>query len=343
MPGWTYRKGLHEIGEGIFAWLQPDGSWGWSNAGLVTFGGQSLLVDTLFDLKLTAEMLAEMKKATPAASHIATVVNTHANGDHCYGNQLVAGAEIISSRRSAEEMAEMPPAKMARLLKVANLATSLGGIARGLAKLLRMAGAEAGAGFIEAGPYVSRVFGPFTFDDITYTPPTRTFEGELSLMVGDRPIQLIEVGPAHTRGDTLVYLPADKVVFTGDILFIKGHPVMWEGPIQNWINACDRLLALDVEVIVPGHGPITDKQGVRDVKNYLQYLQREALTAFQEGLTPYEAARRLSLSEFQGWLDPERVVLNMQTLFRELRGDTHHPPPGPLFGEMGPLRADWGL
>lgn len=342
MPTWTYRKGLHEIGEGIFAWLQPDGSWGWSNAGLVTLGEKSLLVDTLFDLNLTSEMLAEMKKATSAASHITTVVNTHANGDHCYGNQLVAGAEIISSRRSAEEMAEMPPAKMAKLLKVARLATSLGGVARGLAGLLRALGAEAGAGFIEAGPYVAKVFGPFTFDNIVYTPPTRTFDGELTLTVADRTIQLIEVGPAHTRGDTLVYLPGERVVFTGDILFIKGHPVMWEGPIQNWIAACDRLLALDVDVIVPGHGPLTDKMGVQEVKTYLEYLHQEARRAFDEGLTPYEAARRLSLAEFKGWLDPERVVLNMQTLFREFRGDTHHPPPGPLFGEMGRLKAEWG-
>ena len=79
----SYRKGLHDLGTGCFAWLQPDGSWGWSNAGLVADGDASLLVDTLFDLRLTREMLDAMRDAVPAAARIGTLVNTHANGDHC--------------------------------------------------------------------------------------------------------------------------------------------------------------------------------------------------------------------------------------------------------------------
>ena len=94
-----YTKGLHELGNGLYAWLQPDGGWGWSNAGLVVDGDRSLLVDTLFDLKLTREMLAAMRARHAAAARIDTLVNTHANGDHCYGNQLVAGARIIASAR----------------------------------------------------------------------------------------------------------------------------------------------------------------------------------------------------------------------------------------------------
>ena len=93
MPDWQYTKGLHELGNGTYAYLLPDGGWGWSNAGLITDGGESLLVDTLFDLPLTAEMLTAMRDAAPAAKSIDTLVNTHANGDHTYGNQLVKGAE----------------------------------------------------------------------------------------------------------------------------------------------------------------------------------------------------------------------------------------------------------
>ena len=104
-----YRKGLHDLGDGVYAYLQPDGSWGWSNAGLIVDGEQSLLVDNLFDLKLTQAMLDEMRAAAPAAASFDYLVNTHANGDHCWGNELVAGAEIIASRAGAEEMAEVPP------------------------------------------------------------------------------------------------------------------------------------------------------------------------------------------------------------------------------------------
>src|SRR6202045_537603 len=99
-----FTKGLHELGNGCYAYLQPDGSWGWSNAGLLADSGQSMLVDTLFDLPLTRQMLDAMRRAEPAAARIGSVVNTHSNGDHTFGNRLVEGAEIIASRACAEEM-----------------------------------------------------------------------------------------------------------------------------------------------------------------------------------------------------------------------------------------------
>ena len=110
----SYSLGLHEVGQGAYAYLQPDGGWGYSNAGLLVGDGRSLLVDTLFDLKLTEAMLGAMRAVTDG-SPIGTVVNTHANGDHCYGNQLVGGAEIVASSATAHEMTEVPPAMMAAL------------------------------------------------------------------------------------------------------------------------------------------------------------------------------------------------------------------------------------
>ena len=115
----TYQQGAHEIADDTWAYLQPDGGWGWSNAGLITDGDAALLVDTLFDLELTATMLEELRAVTPAAATIGTLVNTHANGDHCYGNQLVSGADIVASNASAREMDDVPPAMLAALLTAA--------------------------------------------------------------------------------------------------------------------------------------------------------------------------------------------------------------------------------
>jgi len=117
MAAWPYTKGVHDLGTGCFAYLQPDGTWGWSNAGLVVYGSESLLVDTLFDLKSTREMLAALHAATPAAQRIGTLINTHSNGDHTFGNQLVPGAEIIASRRCAEEMKEHTPEELAAMMR----------------------------------------------------------------------------------------------------------------------------------------------------------------------------------------------------------------------------------
>ncbi len=110
---WTYAKGLHETGNGVYAWLQPDVGWGWSNAGLVVDGDQSLLDDTLFDAALTRTMLSAMADAAGvAAADIRTVVNTHANGDHTHGNGLCTNAEVIASEASARELEAFTPEMM---------------------------------------------------------------------------------------------------------------------------------------------------------------------------------------------------------------------------------------
>lgn len=320
MADWQYQRGLHEVGAGTFAWLQPDGSWGWSNAGLIVDGDQSLLVDTLFDVPLTARMLEAMRDAAPAAASIGTVVNTHANGDHCWGNQLIPGAEIVASRRGAAELAEVDPAKMATLMKVAGLVSRAGAAGQALGRAFGALGVRKLQALIEAAPFVDDIFGAFDFGTIQLTPPTRTFDGALDLKVGDRQVRLLEVGPAHTSGDVIVHVPDQRVVFTGDILFIGGHPIMWAGPIGNWLRACDLILELDVDVVVPGHGPVTDKAGVRGVRDYLAWVEAEARRRYEAGQDPFDAAVEMAPSAPAGLGDRERLAINVDTVYRELAG-----------------------
>ncbi len=295
MERWRYSKGLHDIGNDCFAYLQPDGSFGWSNAGLVRGEGTSLLVDTLFDLPLTRAMLDAMKDVTRRAP-VATLVNTHANGDHCWGNELVEGAEIVASRTCREEMlSELQPEMLAGLMQ-----------AEGLGR-----GAD----------YLRERMRPFDFTGITVTPPTRVFEGRLALDVGGTGVDLIEVGPAHTGGDVIAHVPSARTVFTGDILFVDGTPIMWRGPVGNWIRACDLILELDPEVIVPGHGPLTDRRGVERMKDYLTTIAGEARRLFDEGVPADEAARRMAGGRFASLPDRERIAVNVDTLYREFRGE----------------------
>ena len=308
----SQQAGLHDLGRGVYAWLAPRGTWGWSNAGLIVDGEESLLVDTLYDLDLTGQMLRRMRAAEPRASAIDTLVNTHANGDHCHGNELVAGAEIIASTASALEMAELPPEAMAALMDGAR---------------------EMGA----VGDYFLHCFGGFRFDGIRHTPPTRTFDGRLDLQVGDKPVHLIEVGPAHTRGDVLVHSPWDRTVFTGDILFIEGTPVMWQGPVGNWIRACRLIEAMDVDHIVPGHGPVTEKRGVEQVRHYLEYVRDQARARYDAGMSAFEAARDIELAEYSAWSDPERIAVNVDSLYREFSGEESATDILELFQRMAEL------
>jgi cyclase len=293
-----YERGLVEIADGCHAYLQPDGSWGWSNAGLVVGDGASLLVDTLFDLVLTGQMLESMASITRTAP-FASLVNTHANGDHCYGNQLVDGAEIIASTAAAHEMTEVPPSMLAAL--------------------------NAAPG--EVGDLFRSFFGAFQFDGIELRLPTRTFDGRLDIDVGGRLVELVEVGPAHTAGDVIAYVPDARTVYTGDILFIGGTPIVWAGPLSNWIAACDFILGLDVDTVVPGHGPLTDKVGVVAVRDYLSFVEREATARHGAGVDAFEAARDIAkeLGEFSSWGEFGRVSVNVDTVYRSLDPDHRSP------------------
>ncbi len=294
---------LEDLGGGLYAWLQPDGSWGLANAGLVSDGDQSLLVDTLYDLPLTRRMLDAMADATPAARKIDTLVNTHANGDHCYGNQLVGDARIITSTATAEEWDEVTPEIMAGMLAASE---------------------QLGA----TGEFLRKAFGAYQFEGLRPTPPNETFDGRLDLRVGDHAVELIEVGPAHTAGDVIIHVPSTRTIFTGDILFIDGTPIMWEGPVANWIAACEKIAELDPEVVVPGHGPLTDRRGALAVRDYLVYVRDEARKRYDAGLSIRDAAHDIALGDYSAWLDSERIVVNVSTLYREFGYE------GPPLGAM---------
>ncbi len=309
----AYTKGLHELGDGLFAYLQPDGGWGWSNAGLITGDGTSLLIDTLYDLHLTREMLSAMAPVSECHP-IDAAVNTHANPDHCFGNELLpAATEIYASAATAAEMGELSPAMLQGLKSAPGMPPEL-------------------------ADFVEHAFGPFDFEGITVRPPSQTFQGQLELAVGDRQVTLVELGPAHTRGDTVIHVPDAGAVFTGDLLFIDGTPIVWAS-LSNWITACDRILELDPSVLIPGHGPVTDTSGVADVRRYLTYVRDEARQRFQAGMTPQQAADDIDISAFSDWGDPERLAANVVAAYREI--DPSRPAPGPaeLFVEMARWRA----
>ncbi len=112
---------------------------------------------------------------------------------------------------------------------------------------------------------------------------------------------------------------------------------MWAGPTRNWLHALDLILTMDVETIVPGHGPITDKQGVADLKGYFEYIYDEARKRYEAGMPVQEAAKDIPLDKYTSWTDGERIIVNVLSIYRELSGETERPPTAVLFAQMAPL------
>lgn len=319
MNKWQFTKGLHDLGNGCWAYLVPDGSWGWSNAGVIADGDTCLLVDTLFDLKCTREMLEIYRKSIPATEKVDILVNSHADGDHTFGNQLVKDARIIGTQGTVDDFARFDPEVLEKICLNAE---------------------EYGS----SGVFMRECFRPFDFSGIKLTPPTETFSGTIDIMVGSKKVQLIEVGPAHSLGDALIFVPEDKVIYTGDILFSEGTPIAWYGPIKRWIDVCDMILNMDVESIVAGHGPISTKDDVRRMRDYLIDISDKARPLYEQGMDYLEAAYKIDLGQYRDWNDAERVVVTLRTLFDDFENAPNRPTyaPIPFFAEMKSFRHHLG-
>src|SRR5581483_9174672 len=258
-----------------------------------------LVVDTFWDLPHTRELLARYARVwkTPARR----VVNTHHNGDHCWGNQLFPDAEIIGHRLCAAAFGRESPAFM-QALKASASSTDpvLAALARRLAD--------------------------WDFTGVELRPPTTLVDDRLVLDLDGIAVHLVYVGPAHTAGDVIVHLPAERVVFTGDVLFRLCTPIGWDGTFARWIAALDAIIALAPDVIVPGHGPVCGVEGPREMQAYLRYVRAEAERYFAAGLTALDAARRIDFGPYAGWTEPERLVFQVERAYRELRGEPFDAP-----------------
>jgi glyoxylase-like metal-dependent hydrolase (beta-lactamase superfamily II) len=257
-------------------------------------------------------MLAVMSPFTQGRP-ITTLVNTHSNGDHCHGNQLVGAARVIASEATAREMGDLPPSAL-HALKQLDLGE-------------------------DGNRFVSEAFGAFRFDDVEPAAPTETFSGVLEGEVAGRLFRIEEVGPAHTAGDVIVHVPDAGVVFTGDILFIDSTPIVWAGPIANWLAACQRLRDLEPTVIVPGHGPVVTVDRVADVEGYLRFVQAEATERAHAGMPVLEAAFDIDLGAYADWSDTERIVVNTDAAYAEAQPGHVRLPTLTMMSEMGRYRA----
>ncbi len=285
-----------EVAPDVYACLQPDEGLGYSNSGFVARGG-GLVVDTFWDLPRTRRLIDLYAEVAPDAPR--RLVNTHHNGDHCWGNQLFAemGTEIIGHRLCAEYFRkEATPEFFVSLCEADD--ESLGAVA-GFARALRR----------------------FDFHDIELTPPTTTIDDDATIDLDGLAVELLYVGPAHTAGDVVAHLPEHGVLFTGDVLFNQCTPIGWEGTFANWIAALERLEALEPAVVVPGHGPVGDTESLRGEREYLAFVYDQARAGYDAGRSSLDTAKGIELGPYRSWNEPERLAFQIDRAYREFAGE----------------------
>jgi cyclase len=190
----------------------------------------------------------------------------------------------------------------------------------------------------ETGLALTGLWPDVEWGDIELRLPTVTFPDRLTLHVGERPAELIHVGPAHTTNDVVVWLPDDEVLFAGDVVLAGCTPFNLMGSIAGALDAVARLQQLGASTVVCGHGPVTGPEVFDQTVAYLRWVQGLAAEGAAQGMTPLQVTREADLSEVAHLVDPERIVGNLHRAFAELGPDS-----GPLgrpldvvaiFGEM---------
>jgi cyclase len=156
--------------------------------------------------------------------------------------------------------------------------------------------------------------------EIELALPSMLHHGRMDLSVGGIPVELHHLGPAHTRFDTVVWLPEQRVLYAGDIVMSGATPFCVMGSVAGMLEAVQRLRAFDARVIVPGHGPIAGPEALDVTEEYMRQLQKIAGEGVATGRTPLESAREADLGAFAGLLDSERLVANLHRAFAEARG-----------------------
>lgn len=291
IPAWP--KEFKEVADGVFAYVQAGGpgisNLNISNAGLITGRGTSVAVDALWAPPMTRDFIDNIRRVSKQP--VDHLLITHHHGDHVFGAGFFRPAQIVSHVRCREVMSTMPPPDPERL---------------------RQAGS----------PYAE------DFKGLEMALPTLTYDSELTLYAGGREVRLLYCGPAHTVDDTLVYLPREKLLFAGDIAFYYVTPLAFQGHVSGWIKAIDRIKNLDVETIVPGHGPVGGRAELREVREYLALVRRESRRCFEAGLDETQAAIEIRLGWFDKWVEPERLVHNVMRCYAELRGEPFAPLDG---------------
>jgi glyoxylase-like metal-dependent hydrolase (beta-lactamase superfamily II) len=224
-----------------------------SNAGFVITPAGVVVIDALGSPALAGQLLAEIRRHTPKP--VTHVILTHYHADHIYGLQTLkaAGAKVIA-HEAAREYLNSDTAR------------------------LRLEASRK-----ELAPWIDA--------DTHLVPADEWLAGDSELVVGGVRFQIRHVGPSHTPEDEVVYLPQERVLFAGDLVFRGRIPFVGQADSGQWVKALDRLLTFDAKVIVPGHGPVSHeaRADMELTRDYLLYL-RQVMGKAARNMDPWESA-----------------------------------------------------
>ena len=285
---------VEQLANGVYAVIHRAGGLAVANACIVNMGNQALVFDTLLtpqaaiDLNLAAEALTDQT--------VTLVVNSHYHSDHTWGNQAFApDADLISSEGT-------------RRMLISNAIDDYRWYKENLGD--HYPGSSMGATVWTAQPRVeidAVLEKSFTqgiqeaLPRLRFRHPNLTFEKSLTLHGSDRTVQLISFNGGHTLSDAVLWIPDERILAAGDLLYTGAHPYQLEADPRQTINVLDQIAALEPKFIVPGHGPVGTSRDLLIMQGYLTAMisKAEELARREQ---PLAAARRAKIpAAYQVW------------------------------------------
>lgn len=250
-----------------------------------------LLVDDGNTPAAAREMMRELKQITDKP--VRWVVNTHYHWDHTDGNQVfgpdvqIIAHESVRSAMLGQDILHTEPYK-----------TSIGSVPEQIENMKRQLGAENDP--VKRSALSQKINASLAelaqIKELKLTPPTMTYSSKLTLYDSGREIDLLFLGRGHTNGDTVIFLPKERIVCSGDLM--ESRPAyMGDGIFDEWITSLDALKKLDFDTVLPGHGvPFHGKKLISEYQSYLRDLIAQVAELREKGLTADEAAKKVDLT-----------------------------------------------
>lgn len=289
-----------EIAEGVWLGSGTGSVFTMSNVMVLVGSFDTLVVDSHVTGRAADALLNALPELTDKP--VRYLVNSHYHFDHAHGNQAFPpGVEIIGhSFTRAKLNGDIGNVLEENTFK--SYSDPVPGMVASLERQISDTSDPERRATLQATLEVQRDYRD-AIQEVVPTPPNITLEKEMTLFQvvdrGSREIQLLHLGRAHTGGDVVVYLPQEKVVFTGDMM-LPGLAYMGDGHVDEWPGTLEGLKQLDFDTLLPGHGgPVQGKQIISDFQAYLRDLWRKASDLHARGVSAEVAATEIDMTNHQ--------------------------------------------
>ena len=304
---------LVPLAEGVYACIHKFGGKAICNIGIVDTGEETLIFDTFISPVVAKEIPVLVKKL--GLSPIRYVVNSHWHNDHIRGNQVFSDeVELISTQKTAELIQQNEPIEIADEKEYAPVQFAY------YDSLLQNYEGDT----LDREYQRLLMWQPYFYAMMESHPiletrvPDSFVEDVRSISGSDRELRLVAMGSAHTESDLVLYLPDDKILFSGDLVFAGMHPYMAHGHLGGLKESLFTLQQLEIEQVVPGHGPVSKKHALADMSSYIESLESVASGFLQDSMTMEEASAMEIPEPFQDWWFDRFFARNLKFTFEAL-------------------------